>query len=154
MKKDSTVVNLGGIIIKEVTETRGGDSTGQTIRKIENIERGPVNLIRPVVTMYFISCILVLLLLAFSFWYYIKSKKEIARLMVQNGMQPGDLFKLGGSQSEGIGKPLRFAIFFIGLGIAFLINFFLRMFGLHSLQIVVLFLTIGVCLLIVNKLKK
>lgn len=150
--KDSTVMEFGGIVVKEVTETR--DSVGGTIKKIENIETRNSELMKPVLSMYFFFIITLLVILAISFWYYVKSKTDIAKLMIQNNMQPNELFKFGSGEKSNVSRTLKLAIFFIALGIAFLINFFLQSAGLQELQIVVFMLSIGVSLLVINKLKK
>ena len=73
--KDSTVMEFGGIVVKEVTETR--DSVGGTIKKIENIETRNSGLMKPVLSMYFFFIITLLVILAISLWYYVKSFKTI-----------------------------------------------------------------------------
>lgn len=152
MKKDSTVVDFGGIVIKEVTET--SDSAGHLVKTIERNSEHPFMHYKPVLGMYFVIVFTLVVLISFIFWYYLRSKMEIAKMMIQNNMQPTDLFRIGNKDEKSIGGALKYGIVCIAIGIAFVINFGLQKAGLRGLQAPVLLISIGICLLIINRLKK
>jgi hypothetical protein len=155
MRKDSTVIDMGGFVIKEVTET--SDSTikgkGNGKEMIEtHVSKDPMRIVQPVFFLYGMFFVLLALMIIILGWYYLKKKAEIAKMMIQNNMSPAGLFK---ATEEGkIGNFLKFGILFVAMGLALLINKLLVTAGLYMYMGPVLFLCMGLALILIHRLNK
>lgn len=157
MRKDSTVIDMGGFVIREVTETSdsaiGGKGNGKEIVQTHHISKDPMHVVQPVLFLYGMFFVLLALMIILLGWYYLKKKAEIAKMMIQNNMSPGELFRPVG-ETKGISNFLKFGILFIGLGTALLINQVLRKFGMYMYMGPVLFLCMGFALIFIHRLNR
>lgn len=155
MKKDSTVIDFGGIVIEDVRTIN--DSNGKFKEIIEHKTHNGLGMpgkFRDVITFYFILMFALILLAGFLAWFYMRSRSEIARLMIQNNMQPGELFKSGNEDNGKVSPYLRYGIILIAIGLAFLVNFILERIGISKLKVPVVLIFLGASLLFINSIRK
>lgn len=148
---DSTIVDLGGFAVENVTRTV--DSGQGQVKIIEKHHgRGPAHMeaVAPFLGFTFFVLALAVIILG---WVYMKKKADIAKLMIQNNMSPEKLF-FKTEADKGISDFLKFGILFLGIGFALLINKILIACGLQHYMFPVLFLSVGFSLLLIHLLKK
>jgi hypothetical protein len=150
MKKDSSIVDMGGFVVENVTKTI--DSSNGQVKIIETHKLPGNGIIHPEFFLYGLLFAFLAIAIIILGWYYLKKKAEIAKLMIQNNMSPVSLFRQK-SESK-VGGFLKFGIIFIAMGIALLINVLLMSVFLYMYMAPVLFLCMGIALLVIHRLNK